>query len=50
MPTSDMIFAIIGVADYIFLLLFIVGTGIITRKEARAAEKPKPAEADKRAG
>ncbi len=39
MPTSDMIFFIIGVADYTFLLLFIAATGFITRREARAAEK-----------
>jgi hypothetical protein len=50
MPTSDTILAVIGVADYIFLLLFIVGTGIIARKKERAAEKQKSAEADKRAG
>jgi hypothetical protein len=45
MPTSDMIFFVLGVADYIFLLLFIVGTGIVTRRNARAAEKHKATEA-----
>jgi len=35
MPTSDMIFFVIGVADYLFLLLFIAATGFVTRREAR---------------
>jgi hypothetical protein len=39
MPTSDMIFSVIGVADYLFLLLFVVATGIITRRKARAIDK-----------
>lgn len=50
MPTSDMIFFVIGVADYLFLLLFIAATGFVTRREARAAEKHKAKEADKSAG
>jgi len=49
MPTSDIIFFVIGVADYLFLLLFIAGTGIVTRREARAAAKHELPEAGKRA-
>ena len=45
-----MIFFVIGVADYIFLLLFIAATGIVTRRKARAAEKQKQAEAGQRVG
>jgi len=36
MPTSDTIFFVLGVADYLFLLLFVVATGIITRRKTRA--------------
>jgi len=48
MPTSDMIFSVIGVADYLFLLLFIVATGIITRRKARVRDRQAPTEANKR--
>jgi len=48
MPTSDMIFSVIGVADYLFLLLFVVATAFITRKKARGREGQAPTEANKR--
>lgn len=47
MPISDMIYFVLGVADYAFILGFVLVTGLITRKEARTKEKQSPIEANK---
>jgi uncharacterized membrane protein len=41
MPISDKILSAIGMADFLFILIFVAFTGFITRKEARATEKKK---------
>ena len=50
MPISDMVFSVIGVADYVLLLLIIIGTGFITRRKARTSAEQTPTEVSKRAG
>ena len=44
-----MIFLAVGAADFIFLLLFVLATGIITRRQAREAENKTQAEVGKKA-
>jgi hypothetical protein len=39
MPTSDMIFFVLGIADYVFVLAFVAVTGWISHRARRSAEK-----------
>jgi uncharacterized membrane protein len=47
MPTSDAIFFALGLADYAFVLVFVVVTGFVSRRERQEAEKQKLSEAGK---
>jgi uncharacterized membrane protein len=42
-----MIFFALGVADYVFVLMFVIVTGLVTRKEALMKEKQSAAEMKK---
>jgi hypothetical protein len=44
MPISHMIFFVRGVANYVFVLMFGILTGLVTRKEARVQEKQSAVE------
>jgi len=49
MPIPDILFSVIGVADFLALLLIVAATGFITRKKEHAAENTSAAESGKKA-
>ena len=48
MPIPDILFSVIGVADFLVLLLIVAATGFITRKKEHAAENTSAAESGKK--